>query len=144
MNLFTNHTSGDVEEELRFHLDMLQLKYGLQGLGAADAKAAALRRFGNLERVKKQCVEISSRNSFRRRLLKITTVAIALTGLVIHTSTADYKVARIGSMLIVIAVAARLLLYVRGLSPWTFVTSTKPAPLSVNIDTPEKSQDNVA
>ena len=112
-------TACEVEEELQFHIEMLERKYAQQGMPLAHAKTAALRRFGNLERVKKQCVDISSRNSLLRRILKTSLILIALTGLSIHTISWDYRVARIGSMLIVIAIAARLLLYVRRSSSWT-------------------------
>ena len=106
------HTAFEVEEELQFHIDMLERKYAQQGM--PDAHAKALKRFGNLERVKKQCVNISRRSSLLRRVLKASSILIALTGLVIHTLSSDYKVARIGTMLITIAVFARLLIYVRG------------------------------
>ena len=106
----------EVEEELRFHIEMLERKYALQGMPDAYAKAAALKRFGNLERVKKQCLDIRRRNSLLQRVLKMFSIFIAFTGLSINTFSSDYKVARIGSMLIMIAVSGRLLLYVRGLS----------------------------
>ena len=106
-------TSSDVEEELQFHIDMLERKYAQQGMSGAHAKAAALKRFGNLERVKKQCVNISRRSSLLRRVLKASSILIALTGLAIHALSSDYKVARIGTMLITIAVSGRLLIYVR-------------------------------
>lgn len=105
-------TPQDVEEELQFHIDMLESKYALQGLPAADAKAAALKRFGNLQKVKKQCVDITKRSSFLRRVLKLVLILLALTGLAIHILSPDFKVARIGSTLIMIAVSGRLLLYV--------------------------------
>ena len=114
-------TASDVEEELQFHIEMLQRKYAHQGM--PDAKAAALKRFGNFERVKKQCVDIRRRNSLLRRSLNISSILIALTGLAIHTLNSDYKVARIGTMLITIAVSARLLVYVRGFSPSETKTS---------------------
>ena len=107
----------DVEEELQFHMEMLERKYVQSGMPEASAKAAALKRFGNLERVKKQCVEISRRNTLQQRLLKTSSILIALTGLAIRVIAADYQVARIGTTLIIIAVSGRLLLYVRGLSP---------------------------
>jgi len=108
-----NHrkTASDVEEELQFHIDMLERKYAQQGL--PDPHAKALKRFGNLERVKKQCVNISLRNSLLRRVLKTSSILIALTGLAIYIFSSDYKVARIGTMLITIAVFGRLLIYVR-------------------------------
>ncbi len=113
-----NHrkTAFEIEEELQFHIEMLERKYAQQGMSDARAKAAALKRFGNLERIKRQCVHISRRNSILRRILKISSILIALTGLAIHTLSSDYKIARIGTMLITIAVSGRLLLYVRGLS----------------------------
>ena len=61
-----NPTSSDaiereVEEELRFHLDSLT-EQQLQNVDTLEeARAAALRRFGNVEQVKDECVEISER-----------------------------------------------------------------------------------
>ena len=108
-------TAFEVEEELQFHMDMLQRKYMQHGMSAAEAKAAAAKRFGNFERVKQQCVDISSRSSLLRRVLKVSSVLIALTGVLIHIVSPDYKITRIGTMFIMIAVFGRLLLYVRGL-----------------------------
>ena len=51
-------TTFDVEEELQFHIEMLQGNYTRNGMSAAEAKTAAARRFGNVERVKRQCVDI--------------------------------------------------------------------------------------
>jgi|SRR5687767_7180888 len=110
-------TAVEVEEELRFHIEMLERKYAQDGMSAADAKAAASRRFGNLERVKQQCVAISRRSSLPQRALKTTTLLLALIGLPIHLLSSEYRVARIGVMLITIAISGRLLLYARGLSP---------------------------
>jgi len=130
-------TAFEVEEELQFHIDMLEHKYVQQGMSDAHARAAALRRFGNLERIRKQCVDISLRNTLLRRVLKTLSILIALTGLVIRISSSDYKVARLGTVLIMIAISGRLLLYVRGLSPWTYLSGTKTS-LSVVADTPKK------
>jgi len=124
----------DVEEELQFHVRMLERKYAQHGMSASAAHAAAVKRFGNLERVKKQCVDIRRRSGTFRRVLKTTLIIIALIGLAITILSSEYKVARIGNMLITIAVAGRLLLYVRGL---IFTSHTKEKSLSVFTDTPE-------
>jgi len=121
----------EVEDELQFHIEMLECKYAQQGMSDAHAKAAALTRFGNLETVKKQCVGISRRNSLPRRVLKTSSILIALTGFLIHILSSDYKVARIGQVLIMIAVLGRLLLYVRGLSPFTFLPQTRETSASI-------------
>jgi hypothetical protein len=106
-------TAFQVEEELQFHVEMLERKYVREGMSDAHAKAAALKRFGNFERIKKQCVNISRRSSPLQRVLKASSILIALTGLVIHALSSDYKVARIGTTLIIIAISGRLLLHVR-------------------------------
>jgi hypothetical protein len=130
-------TACEVDDELQFHIEMLERKYAQQGMSDAHAKAAALKRFGNFERVKKQCVDISRRNSLVRRVFKWSSILIALTGIAIQTLSSDYKVARIGNLLIVIAIVGRLLLYVRGLGTSAFLPSTKQTSLSVFTDTPE-------
>ena len=112
----TRKTALDVEEELQFHIEMIERKYTQEGMSAAEAKAAASRRFGNLETVKRQCVTIRKRSSSLQRVLKLSLILIALAGLAIHMLSSDYKVGRIGSVLIMIAIAGRLLLYVRGLT----------------------------
>ena len=133
-------TVFEVEEELQFHIEMLERKYAQQGMPDAHARAAALRRFGNVERVKKQCVDISRRNSFLRRILKTSLILIALTGLAIQTLSSDYKVDRIGVVLIMIAIAGRLLLYVRGLSSRNFLPGTNQTSLSLVTDPPEDAR----
>jgi hypothetical protein len=114
-------TTFEVEEELQFHIEMLQGNYTRHGMSAAEAKTAAARRFGNFERVKRQCVDIRRRNSLLRRVLKTSTILIALIGLSIHFLASNYKVERIGNTLIMIAIAGRLLIYVRGLGPSSFL-----------------------
>ena len=133
-------TAFEVEEELKFHVEMLERKYTQQGMSNVHAKAAALKRFGNLERIKQQCVDISRRNTLLRRILKISSIFMAFTGLAIHASGSDYKVVRIGTMLITIALASRLLLYVRGLSPWTVFPRTKETSLSVVTEIPKEAR----
>lgn len=132
-----NETVLEVEDELQFHLEMLERKYIQHGMSVAEAKSAALRRFGDLQRVKQQCVAISSRNSLLRRVLKISSILVALTGLLIQILGTDYRVMRVGHVLIMIAIATRLLLYVRGLTPSTLLSVTQEKPLSVVTDTPD-------
>lgn len=139
-NLFKNRNRQqmlfEVEDELQFHIEMLERKYVHDGMSAAAAKAAALRRFGSLERTMKQCVNIRNRNSLLRRVLKASTILLGLTGLSIRILSSDLKVDHIGDLLIMIAVAGRLLLYVRGLSPSIFLSGTNDTCPSIVTETP--------
>ncbi|HEY5073719.1 MAG TPA: permease prefix domain 1-containing protein, partial [Pyrinomonadaceae bacterium] len=49
---------GEVEEELCFHLELLTEALLQQDMSPDEANAAALERFGNVEQIKDQCVEI--------------------------------------------------------------------------------------
>lgn len=114
----------EVEDELQFHIEMLERKYVQDGMSAEAARAAALRRFGSLEKALKQCVDIRSRNSLRRRVLKASLIILGLIGLSIRMLSSEVNVDHLGNLLIMIAIAGRLLLYVRGLSPSTFLSGT--------------------
>jgi hypothetical protein len=142
-NLFKNSNRKqimfEVEDELQFHIEMLERKYVQDGMSAAAAKAAALRRFGSLERAMKQCVDIRGRNSLLRRVLKTSLILLGLTGLSIHILSSDLKIDRIGGVLIMIAISGRLLLYVRGLSPSTFLSGTNETCPSIVTETPKDS-----
>src|SRR6185503_3844712 len=127
----------EVEDELRFHVEMLERKYVQDGMSAAAARAAALRRFGSIERAMKQCVNIRSRNSLLRRILKTSLILLGLTGLSIRIISSDLKVDHIGDILIMIAIFGRLLLYVRGLSPSTFLSGTNETCPSIVTESPQ-------
>ena len=126
----------EVEDELQFHIEMLERKYVQDGMSAAAAKAAALRRFGSLEKAMKQCVDIRSRNSLVRRIIKTSLIILALTGLTIRFLSSERMIDHLGDVLVMIAIAGRLLLYVRGLSPSTFLSGTNDTCPSIVTETP--------
>ncbi|MGH9350252.1 MAG: permease prefix domain 1-containing protein, partial [Vicinamibacterales bacterium] len=45
----------ELDEELRFHLEMQALEYGRRGVSAAEARDGAAGVFGGYDRVKEQC-----------------------------------------------------------------------------------------
>ena len=123
----------EVEEELRFHLDLLTEQH-LQQAGTLDeARASALTRFGNLEQIKDECVEISKRSRPFTRALKSFLILTFLAGIFVRIFATELPVDRVGQMLIAVAVMSRLLLYVRGLKPAGFQPkSDTSSPLMLN------------
>lgn len=111
------HTRSEVEEELRFHLDLLTEEQREQHGSLAEAKAGALKQFGNFEEVRDECVAISRRNRPYLRALKIFFTLIFVGGVLVRVFSFDYHVTRIGDLLIVTGILSRLLLYIRLLSP---------------------------
>lgn len=123
----------EVEEELRFHLDMLTEQNLQHAATFEEARASALRRFGNVDQVKDECVEISKKNRAFMRALKAFFVFIFLAGIFVRIFSTELHVDRVGQMLIAIAVMGRLFLYVRALKPAIFrPKSHTSSPLMLN------------
>ena len=57
----------DVEDELAFHFAMRVEEFERAGMTAAEARAAAQDRFGDIERVRHECVDLGYRRLARRR-----------------------------------------------------------------------------
>lgn len=104
-----------VEEELRFHCEMLREEYLKSGMPEDDARAAAARRFGNLKRVQAECVEISRRNSPMKRFLKLVLLVSFLAGVWLRTRGWAVQFTQMGDLFITIGALGQLLLHVKGL-----------------------------
>ena len=67
LRFFGPDVDADVEEELRFHLDMRERSYLERGLSSTEAREEARRRFGDLERHRNTLRRQDSRRHRRRR-----------------------------------------------------------------------------
>ena len=56
---------ADLDDELRFHIDMREQEYRAEGMSAAEARAAVIARFGDVARVRDACTEIDHRRERR-------------------------------------------------------------------------------
>jgi putative ABC transport system permease protein len=56
--LHKDQVEGELDEELRFHIEMETAKHLKRGLSPAAARREALRTFGGVEKVKEQCREM--------------------------------------------------------------------------------------
>ena len=124
----------EVEEELRFHVDTCAREYELQGFSADEAKARAQRRLGDVTSVKRQCVQIKARTNARVRGMMILSSMLLTLGIFIHLSTSDYRVARTGTVLIMIGVLGTLLTFVKTFSVLHLVSEKKPVQLGLSPD----------
>jgi hypothetical protein len=101
----------DLDEEMRFHVDMLTVENIAAGMSAKSAKTEALRRFGNIERIKSQCraAHRGSLSGAARWVMGLLVVCGAL----LWASPQPAQVRILGEMLIVTIVLSRLLMYLR-------------------------------
>ncbi|MGI9166596.1 MAG: permease prefix domain 1-containing protein [Pyrinomonadaceae bacterium] len=111
----------DVEAELRFHIKLMTQSHFQQCMSPQEARDAALQRFGNVEQIKARCVEIRSRSRPSMRALKFFLIIVFLAGVVVRVLSTHPGVTRCGDLLIAVPILSRLLLYVRALSPSSFL-----------------------
>jgi len=67
LRFFGPDVEADVDEELRFHLDMKERDYLARGLSPEEARAEAIRKFGDLDRHRRQLRRQDSRRLRRDR-----------------------------------------------------------------------------
>lgn len=132
--LDSNLTKREVEEELRFHLDLLAEEHVKEGVSRDQAIAAAQRRFGNVERTRDECVEISRRRTPLIRALKFFLMLVFAGGILVRVFSTELHLTRVGTVLIAVAVLGRLLIYVRSLNPSSFHSSQQPGSLKLNLE----------
>jgi hypothetical protein len=122
-----------IEDELRFHLDLLTEHHLERNMPLPEARDAALKRFGNMEQIKEQCVEISRNNRLVIRAIKFFLILVFLAGVFVRVFSPELHVTRVGDLLIFVAVMGRLFFYVRGLNPSQYSSSQAPSsPLMLN------------
>ena len=68
---FRRHVEADVDEEIAFHLSMREEQLRRGGLAPDDARDLAQRRFGDLDDVRRECVEIDRGEVRRQRAITI-------------------------------------------------------------------------
>lgn len=107
----------EVEEELQFHLDLLTEEHCRQDVPWEQAHAEAIKRFGDVEQIRDECVRIAGRNQPAVLALKWLFACVFLCGVLVRVFSTDYHVTRIGHLLLEVGALGRLLLYLRGKSP---------------------------
>jgi hypothetical protein len=130
----------EIDEELCFHLEMLSQEHLEQHMSLAEARDAALSRFGDVQRITDQCAEISRRRNPLLRALKSFMVLLFLLGVLVRVFSPEFHLTRMGGVLMAVGVLGRTLLYVRGLNPSSFLSRPETSsPLMLN----EKSRTSI-
>jgi hypothetical protein len=132
---------SEVEDELRFHLDQLTQEQLQLNATLEEAKAAALNRFGNVEQIKDECIEISRRHHPLLLALKSFLILVFLGGVLLRVFASEPTVKHCADILMAVGVLGRLLVYARGLRPSSFLSQPETSSPLMLID---KSEDLLA
>lgn len=111
---------NEIDDELRLHLDLLTDELCRQDMSRDEARVRAETRFGSVDRIRDQCVEIRIRNNPMTRACKSFLILVFLMGILVRVLGTEYHVTRVGGLLIMVGLLGHLLLYVRGLNPSRF------------------------
>jgi len=122
----------EIDEELRFHVELLTQEHQRQDMSREAAEGAALRRFGNVERIKDQCLAIRRRSQPILIALNSLLILVFLSGIVVRVLSNTLNIRRMGDLLIAIPILSGLLLYVRNSNASSFVSNTE-TPFSLGL-----------
>jgi hypothetical protein len=107
----------EIEEEMDFHLELMTREFMRQDFASAEARRLALERFGDVAKVRRECIEIRRRNGALVRALKSILILMFLIGISLRVFSSEITVMHMGDLLAVIAVMGRLFIYVRAIRP---------------------------
>jgi hypothetical protein len=126
----------EVEEELQFHLDLLTEEHCRQDMPWDEAQATALKRFGNIQQIRDECVRISRRNHPVVSALKWFLGFVFVTGVLVRIFSPEYHLTRVGDILMEVGALGRLLLYLRWMNPSRHVSKPDDSSLIKLNDSP--------
>ncbi|MEP6636752.1 MAG: permease prefix domain 1-containing protein [Acidobacteriota bacterium] len=122
----------EIDEELAFHLQLLTQKNLQEGMRPQEAKDEAVKRFGNVDQIKGQCLVVAKRQSPLLGALKVFLNIVFLSGVLLLLLSANLDIRHIGQLLIVLPVLGRFLLHVRGLTPSRYMKQQPSSPLTLD------------
>jgi len=133
----SKHSIADeVDEELRFHLDMRAGEYERRGVSSEKSRAMAEARFGDVEKIRTECIQISSRKSVSIWLLNSVFLMSFVVGFFLRMLVPEMHVHRVGDVMMMIGGLGVLLVYVKQAGTRVLNSSPKPFRLGLNNTPP--------
>lgn len=117
---YARATEHEIEEELRFHIEMRTRDNIAAGMSPEQAAADAARRFGDFEQVKATCHEISHEtlvSGMNMKLMKGMTWLMVGCGLTLNLTSNIHTVGLAGRTLVIIGLLWRLFIRFREAQP---------------------------
>ena len=105
--------ANDVDDELRFHLEMRANEYESRGIAREKSEVMAKKRFGNVKKIRSECIQISARRTFLTWLLNMVFLTNLIVGLMLRVFVPQVQVHRIGDVMMMIGGLGILLVYAK-------------------------------
>lgn len=124
----------DLDEELSYHVELSTMDNMAAGMSAEQAKADALRRFGDIERIKKCCRAVH-RGSLSGVILSLMGIA-AVCGAVLWAGPYPPEARVLGQILVITVLLFRLLMYLRAWPGMNRSSTSQASELTIFEATP--------
>lgn len=125
---------SDVEEELQFHLDMQSHDYEKLGASPARSRVMAEKQFGNVGKIKDECVRISKRTTVLTWVLNAAFLMFLFVGLFVRIIGPEMHIRRVGDVMMMIGGLGILLVYAKQAGAMVLNSNTQR--LGLNKTTP--------
>ena len=121
--LFGPAAQQSIDDELRFHIEMRTQENMDSGMALTQARQDAEERFGNLESIKSDCLEIHSGNDVAMKALNCFVGLVVAFGLVLRLTSSTRGLRPTGDLIAMSAILLRLLIHLRVKGSPNLVTS---------------------
>jgi hypothetical protein len=125
-------TADEIDEEFRFHLDMRAGEYERRGVSSEKSRAMAEARFGNVEKIRTECIQISSRKSVLIWLLNSVFLMSFVVGFSLRMLVPEMHVHQVGNVMMMIGGLGVLLVYAKQAGTRVLSSTAKPFRLGLN------------
>ena len=102
-----------IEDELRFHIEMRTQENMGSGMTETQARRDAEERFGNVESIKSECLNIHWANEIAMKALNCLVLMLVAFGLVLRLTGSTRGVVPAGDLVVMSAILLRLLVHLR-------------------------------
>jgi hypothetical protein len=126
----------EVDEELRFHIDMQTHDYEGRGLSSENSRVMAEARFGDVERIRKECIRIGSGKPVLIWVLSSVFLMSLLIGLLLRALVPEMHVNRVGDVMMMIGGLGILLVYAKRAGTTVFTSKSESFRLGLNNSPP--------
>ena len=125
----------EVDEELRFHIDMQTDDYTIRGLSREESKVMAEKRFGDVKKIRTECVRISSGKTVLLWILNSVFLFSLFAGLVVRVLAPELHIRRVGDVMMMIGGLGVLFVYAKQAGAMVFKSDVKPFKLGLHKPT---------
>ena len=127
---------AEVDEELRFHIDMQANEYESRGLSHEESRSMAEVRFGDVERIRKECIHIGAGKSVLFCFLTSIFMLSLLIGLSLRFFIPESHVNRVGDVMMMIGGLGILLVYAKHAGAIAFKSNAATLGLGLKSSSP--------